>query len=200
MLERFTAGIQDALRANFIGADLVGSLATGDFDLDSDIDFLVITNKEPTAAEVLLLEALNREIHSLGSYPAEHLEGSYLGKDMLAREDMCSPCNRSELQCRVKRPICGKRNMRSMSKRVAWLCLALTLWSLVAFATHNHSGLADSATCTVCVAAHSASPVTTSRLPKAVFVPVRVVLVSEPVSAKQRLISFALAVRPPPEV
>jgi hypothetical protein len=107
-LERFTAGIQDALRANFIGAYLVGSLATGDFDLDSDIDFLVITNKEPTASEVLLLEALHREIHSHGSYPAEHLEGSYLGKDMLAREDMCSACNRSELQCRVKRPICGK--------------------------------------------------------------------------------------------
>jgi hypothetical protein len=90
--------------------------------------------------------------------------------------------------------------MRSMSKRVAWLCLALTLGSLVAFATHNHSRLDDSATCTVCVAAHSASPVTTSSLPNAVFVPGRVVLVPEPVSAKQRLIVFALAVRPPPEV
>ena len=94
----------------------------------------------------------------------------------------------------------GKVYVRPMAKRVAWLCLALTLWSLVAFAIHNHSSFDESATCTVCVAAHSASPILTSRLAKAVFIPLRIVLTTEPVSAKQRLITFALAVRPPPEV
>jgi hypothetical protein len=90
--------------------------------------------------------------------------------------------------------------MRTTSKRVAWLCLALTLWSLIAFATHSHSSLDDPATCTVCVAAHSASPVAVSKLPDAAFSPVQLVLVADPVSAKQRLIPFALTVRPPPEI
>ena len=36
VLERLAAGTQSALRENFVGAYLVGSLATGDFDLDSD--------------------------------------------------------------------------------------------------------------------------------------------------------------------
>jgi aryl-alcohol dehydrogenase-like predicted oxidoreductase len=39
-LQRFVAGVQNALGSNFLGAYLVGSLATGDFDLDSDVDFL----------------------------------------------------------------------------------------------------------------------------------------------------------------
>jgi hypothetical protein len=90
--------------------------------------------------------------------------------------------------------------MRPTLKRVAWLCLALTLWSLIAAATHSHSSLDDSATCTVCVAAHSASPVVVSTLPDTAFTPVQLVLVADPVSAKQRLIPFALTVRPPPEV
>jgi len=51
VLERFAAGTQTVLRENFVGVYLVGSLATGDFDLDSDIDFLVITNTEMTEAE-----------------------------------------------------------------------------------------------------------------------------------------------------
>jgi predicted nucleotidyltransferase len=37
VLQRFVAGVQNALGSNFLGAYLVGSLATGDFDLDSDL-------------------------------------------------------------------------------------------------------------------------------------------------------------------
>ena len=32
VLERFTAGAQNALKENFVGAYLIGSLATGDFE------------------------------------------------------------------------------------------------------------------------------------------------------------------------
>ena len=37
VLQRFVAGLQNALGSDFLGAYLVGSLATGDFDLDSDL-------------------------------------------------------------------------------------------------------------------------------------------------------------------
>jgi hypothetical protein len=59
--------------------------------------------------------------------------------------------------------------MRSISKKVALLCLLLTIWSAAALAAHHHSNATDAAKCTVCVAAHSASPKAVSTLPKATF-------------------------------
>lgn len=89
--------------------------------------------------------------------------------------------------------------MRSLSKKIALLCLLLTIWSAVALAAHHHSSATDAAKCTVCVAAHSASPKAVSILSKAdhVFASAPVL---DPVPTKQRLISFALRVRPPPSV
>ncbi len=89
--------------------------------------------------------------------------------------------------------------MRSISKSIAWMCLLLTLVSAVESVAHNHSSATEAAKCTVCVAAHSASPKTTSTLPDATFVPVATFR-PKPVSAKQRVIAFALCVRPPPGV
>jgi predicted nucleotidyltransferase len=87
VLETFVGGVQDAVKANFVGVYLVGSLATGDFDQDSDIDFLVVTHEELTDAQVESLQALHLELHSLGCYPAQHLEGSYIPRDLLNRAD-----------------------------------------------------------------------------------------------------------------
>jgi predicted nucleotidyltransferase len=87
VLQRFVARVQNALGSNFLGAYLVGSLATGDFDLDSDVDFLVLTKVELCDTEVKSLEATHSDIHALGSYPAEHLEGSYLPAELLDRPD-----------------------------------------------------------------------------------------------------------------
>jgi len=89
--------------------------------------------------------------------------------------------------------------MRLFSKRIAWFCLLLTFWSAFAFAAHHHSNANEAAKCTVCVAAHSAAPKATARVPKAMFVRVSTFR-AEPVSAKQRLVTFALSVRPPPAV
>jgi hypothetical protein len=88
VLERFISGVQNALEANFVGAYLVGSLATGDFDLDSDIDFLIMTDHELSNPEVQLLQALHLEVHNLGCYPAQHLEGSYVSRHLLSRSDL----------------------------------------------------------------------------------------------------------------
>ena len=78
VLKQFVAGVQNELGENFLGAYLVGSLATGDFDLDSDVDFLILTNAELSDAEVRPLQTTHVDIHALGCYPAEHLEGSYI--------------------------------------------------------------------------------------------------------------------------
>jgi hypothetical protein len=88
VLQRFVAGVQNALGSNFLGAYLVGSLAVGDFDLDSDIDFLILTNAELSDAEVRSLQTTHVDIHTLGCYPAEHLEGSYISTDLLNRTDL----------------------------------------------------------------------------------------------------------------
>jgi hypothetical protein len=90
--------------------------------------------------------------------------------------------------------------MRSISKQIAWLCIVLTFSSALAFALHQHSSETEAAKCTVCVAAHSTSPKAPCKLPKVEFVAVSAFLGSQTVSAKQRLIAFALSVRPPPSV
>lgn len=88
VVERFVIGVQNVLKEHFVGAYLIGSLATGDFDLDSDIDFLIVTEQEPTDAEVSSLQALHLDVHNLGSYPARHLEGSYISRHALSRTDL----------------------------------------------------------------------------------------------------------------
>jgi len=89
--------------------------------------------------------------------------------------------------------------MRAFSKYLALLCLLLTLGSAVAVVAHHHLGANDSAKCTVCIAAHSARPSVTSRLTS---VSVRAIAVVRIVTApaQQRMVSFALYVRPPPQV
>jgi hypothetical protein len=88
--------------------------------------------------------------------------------------------------------------MRVWSKRVALVCLMLTIWSALAFVAHHHSSATDAAKCTVCVAAHSASPKIVSTLPKVTFVSVST-FCQRPVSAQHVLVVFALSVRPPPQ-
>jgi hypothetical protein len=89
--------------------------------------------------------------------------------------------------------------MRSISRGLAFVCLLLTIWSAIAFVAHQHSSATEAAKCTVCVAAHSASPKPTSNLQKAAFVALSTIQ-AQPVSAKHRLAAFALSIRPPPEV
>jgi len=88
VLEKFVVGVQNVLKRDFVGAYLIGSLATGDFDLDSDVDFLIVTEEELANAQLPLLQAVHLEIHNLGCYPAQHLEGSYINRSLLTRTDV----------------------------------------------------------------------------------------------------------------
>lgn len=90
--------------------------------------------------------------------------------------------------------------MRPGFKQIAWLCLLLTLFGTYSFAAHQHFSPGDEGPCTICVVAHSASPVPASVLPSAFLVLTLLILLVGLVSAKQRLVPFALSVRPPPEI
>lgn len=78
VLNIFAAEIRTALAENLIGIYLVGSLATGDFDLDSDVDFLVVTETELTKTFICSLQDIQKKVHNIDCYPAKHLEGSYI--------------------------------------------------------------------------------------------------------------------------
>ena len=60
------------------GLNCSAALASGDFDLDSDVDFLVVTNGELTETNIKNLQEIQRKIHRIDCYPARHLEGSYI--------------------------------------------------------------------------------------------------------------------------
>jgi len=78
VLNTFVDEIKTELAGNLIGIYLVGSLASGDFDLDSDVDFLVVTNTELTESDMKSLQDIQIKIHNMDCYPAKHLEGSYI--------------------------------------------------------------------------------------------------------------------------
>lgn len=78
VLNLFVDEIAAELGENLVGIYLVGSIASGDFDLDSDVDFLVVTNTELTEAKMKPLQDIQMKIHDMDCYPAKHLEGSYI--------------------------------------------------------------------------------------------------------------------------
>jgi hypothetical protein len=78
VLKIFVDEVSAELGENLVGIYLVGSIASGDFDLDSDVDFLVVTNTELTEANMKALQDIQIKIHGIDCYPAKHLEGSYI--------------------------------------------------------------------------------------------------------------------------
>jgi hypothetical protein len=87
VLEEFVAGVRDVLGANFVGAYLQGSFAVGDADEHSDVDFLVVTEREVDEREQRELQALQGRLFELPTTWAQHLEGSYVPRDQLRRAD-----------------------------------------------------------------------------------------------------------------
>jgi predicted nucleotidyltransferase len=78
VLNIFVDEVTAELGENLVGIYLVGSIASGDFDSDSDVDFLVVTNTELTEADMIPLQEIQIKIHEINCYPAKHLEGSYI--------------------------------------------------------------------------------------------------------------------------
>lgn len=88
ILSDLLRGARAALGQRFIGMYLHGSLALGDFDpASSDIDFVVVTDREPGHSELAALEALHAGLALRHPYWARQLEGSYIPQADLRRYD-----------------------------------------------------------------------------------------------------------------
>lgn len=81
--------LQSALSDNFVGLYLSGSLAIGDFDLTSDVDFLVVTESEMASAEFGAVRAAHTQLLSQDTRWVKHLEYSFFPKPKL--NDKSSP-------------------------------------------------------------------------------------------------------------
>src|SRR6185503_9989943 len=83
VLHELVTGIQAILGGKFIAAYLQGSFAVGDWDTDSDVDFLAAIDREVSEAELTALQAMHSRIYDLDCQWARHLEGSYFPKEIL---------------------------------------------------------------------------------------------------------------------
>lgn len=87
LLQELFAGVQTILGSHLTGMYLDGSLTSGDFDQDSDIDYVVVTDTEITGDLFAALQAMHERLAALDSPWAIQLEGSYLPHYALRRFD-----------------------------------------------------------------------------------------------------------------
>lgn len=92
LLGKLLAGAQSALREQFVGMYLYGSLASGDFNPDtSDVDFLIVTEGELSEERVHELEMLHQRLWASGLKWAAKLEGAYAPRQLIRRHDPSAP-------------------------------------------------------------------------------------------------------------
>jgi len=89
--------------------------------------------------------------------------------------------------------------MRLWLRCSAILCLSLMLWTAAAEPTHSHANRTASASCSICLAAHSASPGGTAGEGGTLFAAVGL-LQEELVVAHARLDFSDAGIRGPPEL
>jgi hypothetical protein len=87
ILQELLKNIQGVLGSHLVGMYLDGSLVSGDFDQDSDIDFVVVTDEAVSGDLFLALQAMHDRISMLDSVWAVQLEGSYMSLQALRRYD-----------------------------------------------------------------------------------------------------------------
>jgi len=87
--------------------------------------------------------------------------------------------------------------MRVWVRWSAWLGLFLMLWTVAAESTHNHLNQTESASCSICVVAHSASPTPSTVQTAPIFAAIGL-LREVDVTAKARSDFSDLGIRGPP--
>src|SRR5947209_483228 len=87
LLRELLTNVQAVLGTHFIGMYLEGSLANGDFDQESDIDFVVVTDIEISGDLFSVLKAMHERIAGIDTGWAVDLEGSYLSQHAVQRYD-----------------------------------------------------------------------------------------------------------------
>lgn len=69
--------LQRACTRNFVGMYLIGSLAVGDFDAASDVDFMVVTNEELSSDDLVAVGAAHSDYLARDDRWPTHLEYSF---------------------------------------------------------------------------------------------------------------------------
>lgn len=87
ILQDLLPSVQSILGNRFIGMYLYGSLASGDFDPESDVDYVVVTDDVLSNELVSALQAMHTRIATLDSWCATQLEGSYVPQGALRQYD-----------------------------------------------------------------------------------------------------------------
>ena len=77
LFARHAGLLRGALGDNFVGYYLQGSLVIGGFDQTSDVDFIVVTQRELSADEVEQVQAIHNQVYQLDIKWAKHLEYSF---------------------------------------------------------------------------------------------------------------------------
>lgn len=85
LLRELLKSVQTILGHHFVGAYLFGSLASGDFDRDSDIDLVVVTDDEISGELFSALQAMHAQVALIDSPWATQLEVSYIPQRALRR-------------------------------------------------------------------------------------------------------------------
>ena len=75
----------------------------------------------------------------------------------------------------------------------------MMLWTALAESTHNHPNKTESASCSICVVAHSTAPTASSSHSRPLFAAIGLLQEKE-IIAKARLSVFDLGIRGPPAV
>jgi hypothetical protein len=83
VLQDLVDSVQEILNHNFVGAYLQGSFAVGDFDIHSDVDFIVVTEADLSDDQVSALQGMHERVYDLDIEWAQHLEGSYFPGEIL---------------------------------------------------------------------------------------------------------------------
>jgi len=87
LLQELLESAQTILGDHFVGMYLFGSLASGDFDQDSDIDVVVVTGDEISGDLFSALQAIHARINAGDSPWAIQMEVSYIPQHALRRYD-----------------------------------------------------------------------------------------------------------------
>ena len=83
IIHEFVKSVQEILKDNFVSAYLQGSFAIGDWDNDSDVDFMIVVENDISDTDLQALQIMHARIYNLESEWAKHLEGSYFPKNII---------------------------------------------------------------------------------------------------------------------
>ena len=85
--------LEHASTGNFVGMYLIGSLAVGDFDAASDVDFIVVTNDELSPEKLAAVQAAHSDYLARHDRWTTHLEYSFF--PMAKLQTLSSPFSES---------------------------------------------------------------------------------------------------------